>query len=201
MAVGDIYRVTAQWTGHGGQDIAQWVWHYRQATGGDIAAATIAAAIVTNFQTAWDNIDGIVSADWTADTLELALWDAVLNQFDTIHTESPLSNLDGTGSGDNLPNQDSLVVKFFTAVGRSIGKKFIFGVLDSLQLDESFLSTAVTPAALFAADFDSAVSASGATFNPGNFNSTTENFTPWSGTVEANVLVGSQDRRRRGIGL
>lgn len=198
--IGDVWRVTAQWTSTAA-DVFQWVWHIRQATGADPSAEDIASAVVTQLETAWAEISDSVSSAISADTLEVALWDAVTEEWNTLWTEALTSALDGLNGTDPLPWQNAGVVKFFTSVGRSIGKKFIFGLVEAGTQSQTWSATLLTDMALFAAAFDAVLTVTGATFTPGNFNALAGTFRQWIGTVEANLLVGTQDRRQRGVGL
>lgn len=200
MAAGDIYRVTAQWQSTSG-DIFQWVWHYIQATGADKDTADILTGINTILEAAWANIASAIHTSIEGDTIELAKWDSGNQQFDTIDTLAMDSDLDGTGTSDPLPYQDAPVALFFTNVGRSLGKKFLFGIHETAQTGQTLSATVAANVALFAADLAASFLIGGDNFSPGNWNVVTELFRSWTGTVAANLLIGTQDRRRRGIGI
>lgn len=181
--------------------MAQWVWHYEQQDSGEVDPQDLADNVRSQVGQAMNEIEDYVIDTVVGDTLQIALWDTVLKQFDTLAT-SDLSGADGANAVDEmLPHQDAGVAKFFTAVGRSIGKKFIFGLVETAQSESVLIGAVVTAIAAFAAIFIAARSVDAINFFPGNFNITTEVFRVWTGTVEANALGGSQIRRRPGIGI
>lgn len=200
MAVGDVYRTTAQFQSTAG-DIFQWVWHYVQDNGGEIAADVIGAAVTAQLETAWANIESDINTVVSGQTLEVAKYDSGNDQFDTLHTEALPATMDGANAGELMPFQEAVVVKFFTALGRSIGKKYLFGFVADSVNSQNVEATFLTDAVFFALDLQDTVVAGGADFSPGNFNQPTQTFRPWTGTVEVNTLLGTQDRRRRGVGL
>lgn len=200
MAQDDIFKATATFT-MPGSTVAQWVWHYEQQDSGEVDPQDLADNVRSQVGQAMNEIEDYVIDTVVGDTLQIALWDTVLKQFDTLAT-SDLSGADGANAVDEmLPHQDAGVAKFFTAVGRSIGKKFIFGLVETAQSESVLIGAVVTAIAAFAAIFIAARSVDAINFFPGNFNITTEVFRVWTGTVEANALGGSQIRRRPGIGI
>lgn len=200
MGNNDIYKATATFT-MPGSTIAQWVWHYMQDGVGDPDAQDLADAIRSQVGQAMNEIEDHVIDTVVGDTLQIALWDTTLKQFDTLAT-SDLSGADGANAtSEMLPHQESGVVKFFTAVGRSIGKKFVMGLVETTQSESVLIGAVVTALAAFAALFDHQHNLSGLLFNPGNFNLATELFREWTGVVEANAVLGPQIRRRPGIGI
>lgn len=200
MAANDVYRVTAQFSSSSG-DIFQWVWHYLQLNGGDDDPEDIADAIVTVLTAVWAILDDSVHTSVSGDTLELAKSAGGSGDFDTIHT-ADISGFAGAGSATGPANfQDAPVIKFFTSVGRSIGKKFLFGLTTGAFNGQSPSGTLLTNMALAALAWVVQPIIGSNTYAPGNHNTTTNTFRVWTGTVEANLLTGTQDRRRRGIGL
>ena len=200
MSAGDIYKATATFV-MPEATIAQWVWHYIQEVGDDVDLQVLADNIRSNVGQAMNEIEDHIIDTVVGDTLELALYDPVLGQFDTVAV-SDLSGADGENAVDEmLPHQDAGVVKFFTEVARSIGKKFIFGLVETTQSGSIFIGAVVTAMAAFAAIFDADIAAGGELFRPGNFDVLLEVFRGWNGTVEANAVTGSQRRRRPGIGI
>lgn len=199
MALNDIFRVTAQFL-MPESTIAQWVWHLQQTTAGGSLNQQLLDAIEANLATAFLNIDQHIDPGVIGDTLELALYNAVSGEFDTILSNA-IGTIAGNGTAEMLPHQEAAVVKFFTSVGRSLGKKFIFGLDESTQDNSILLASVVSDLALFAADFDDTIVAGGNNYSAGNFNLLSEVFRPWTQTVQANVTLGTQDRRRPGIGI
>ncbi len=200
MSANDVYKATATFT-MPESTVALWVWHYIQETGSDITIQDLADAVRSNVGQAMNEIEDYVLSTVVGDTLEIAKWDTTLKQFDTVAT-SDLSGADGANTTDEmLPHQDAGVVKFFTEAARSIGKKFIFGLVETAQNESIWLGAVVTAMAAFAAVFNDPIIAGGEAFLPGNFNLPLELFREWTSTVEANAITGSQRRRRPGIGI
>lgn len=200
MAIGDVTRITAQFSSTAG-DIFQWVYHYVQTTGTAILPADIAIAAAAKLALCWAEIEGSVHTSVGGDTLEVAVFDSGSGSFDTVETIG-IPTLLGTNSGSEPVNfQDAPVVKFFTNVGRSIGKKFLFGLVKDAFTGQSPTAGVLAAMAAFALELNDDISPTGGTLAPGNFNVPTAVFREWSNTIEANLLTGTQDRRRRGIGL
>lgn len=199
MAINDIFRATATWVGPQGQAI-QWVWHYRQSSGTTTSPGLLAAGIKAQLQLAFDEIKVNVDANYTGDNLTLALRDAGTGDFNTIVISS-LAGMNGTSTGEGVAPNSSPYVTFPTAVGKSIGKKFLFGVIegamDNGQIGVAFLAAMV----LFALDFQDPVSDGTNSYLPGNWNEATTSFRQWiNGTVGAGLFSGSQYRRLAGRG-
>lgn len=200
MAQGDIYRVTAQQVTNG-NDIFQWVWHYIQTTSGTVTLSDLATAIVAMLDTAWSNIASNIMNSVSGDSLEIAVYDPVSQEFNTMHQEDITGSLNGTAGTEAMPHQNAAVVKFFTSVAKSIGKKFISGLAIEVVENQDLAAGLITNLAFFGLDFVDTLSAGGASFAPGNFNLGTEEFTEWNPDVEVLSLVRTQDRRIRGVGL
>ena len=199
MAVGDIFRVTAQFT-MPESTIAQWVWHYQQVNSGVTAPSLLILAIEDNLELAWAEIDQMIDPEVVGDTLELAIFDNVANEFDTIRTVD-ISQLVGIATSEMLPHQEAGIVKFSTDVGRSVGKKFVFGISENQQDNSILIAGAITALVNFALQFDDTVTDGAATYAPGNYNIADDLFRQWTGTVTANALLGTMDRRRPGVGI
>lgn len=199
MAVGDRFRVTATFL-MPESTIAQWVWHYIQEQSGDPDEQILLDAIETVLTAAWTEIAGDVAPVVQGDTLELAKFDAVTNKFNTTLTND-ISALVGTAVDEMLPHQEAAVVKFFTPIAKSLGKKFIFGLTEAQQEDSILIASAIAALILFADEFRVRVTPQGIQFAPGNFDPVLDTFRKWTNTVSVNAILGTQDRRRPGIGI
>lgn len=199
MAVGDRYRVTATFT-MPESTIAQWVWHYIQEQAGDPDEQILLDAIETVLTAAFAEIDQAVSPKVQGDTLELALFDQLTGKFNTTLTND-ISALVGTSVDEMLPHQEAAVVKFFTPIAKSLGKKFIFGLTENQQEDSILIASAITALILFADEFRIRVTPQGISFAAGNFDPVLDTFRKWTNTVSINAILGTQDRRRPGIGI
>lgn len=199
MAINDVYRSVATFTLIDAQ-VAQWVWHYIQTGVGAPNHATLNNQIETNLTAAFADIDNHIDNSVIGNTLELLLWDSVLNQFDGV-ASNDISAIVGLSGTDSLPQNVAPFVGFHTALPRSRGKKFIFGWAEAAQSDGQVSALPLADLATFAAAFDNTVTAVGITFNPGNFNLPTEVFRQWTQlTVSVGLFTGSQYRRLPGRG-
>lgn len=200
MALDDVYRVTAQFNMPEGT-IQQFVWHYLQTTVGAALNQQVLDAIETQFAAAWADIEDSMYIDVVGDTLALALYDSVADEFNTLLTND-ISALAGTdATNEMLPHQDAAVVLFFTTFAKSLGKKFLSGLVETMQ-DGSVLTAAViVDLLLFAAELHDDVTGGGNDYSPGNFAQAIQTFREWTQTVSVKVLIGSMDSRRPGIGI
>lgn len=199
MSVNDRWRVTVDWESPA-TDIAQSVFHYNQNQGAEDHLDEFAVAIEAMLALAWAEIENSIMDEVGLVAYAIAKYDPATQTFDTVYQDT-LSGLVGVNTDDMLPHQDNGVVKFFTDIGQSIGKKFIMGIVETMLTDSVLGAGVVTALALMALELDDTLTGANGGWRPGNFNALTNVFRPWIGTVEANALVGSQDRRRPGFGL
>ncbi len=200
MALDQVFRLTAQFT-MPESTIQQWVWHIIQTTVGDVALTNLIDAAEVVLADAWAEIEDQHTDGMVGDTLELAVYDDVLNEFNTVRSND-ISALVGTDAvTDMLPHQDAGLVLFFTSVGRSLGKKFISGMVETTQADSIVAAAAIVKLILFAAEFKTIITAAGNDYAPGNFNLVSEVFRQWGSTVSVGALISSQDKRKPGIGI
>lgn len=199
MSVNDRFRVTVDWDSPA-TDIAQSVWHYNQNAGAEDHLDEFATALEAMLALAWAEIEDSIDDSVGLIAYSIAKYDSSTQTFDTVYQDT-LTGLYGVATGDMLPHQDNGLVKFFTDIGQSIGKKYIMGLVEGLVTNSVIGAATVTALALFAAEFDATLSGANGSWRPGNFAAATNIFRPWSGTVEANALISSQDRRRPGFGL
>lgn len=200
----DILRVVAEWDAPQGT-IAQLVWHYKVTNGSGGTPATVLAGILSQFDTAWLNIDQEISDEFLGSTMELYKYDSTLHQFDGI-ANTVMTNEDGTNINTYLAHGDALLVKWFTEANRRQGRKYMFGLTEAAISDGLYTAGAVSNFALFAADFDANIVASGVTLQYGTFNvddtsALYETFSPGIQTVQAENLPAYQRRRRPGTGI
>ena len=200
MGQGDVWRVVGEWSQEGGE-VAQWVWHYVQtSSGGDPDAQDLIDDIVTNLETAWDEIEANVGSGVTFTEAILSQWDSMLNEWNQVATGSS-SNLDGSAAGDLLPQFNAALITFRTEVGRLNAKKFLFGLDDALEDEGIWTAAFLTNMSDFAAVFDNDITSGGLTFRPCTFNTTTENVSEFTGTNLTEANVTHQVRRRKGTGV
>jgi len=200
MAIGDILRVTATFTGPQAQ-ILQWVWHYILTDDSSYDGTGAAAGIIEMLDAAWAEIDQLVDASTAGDTLDIALWDSTANEFNGIGT-GDISHLVGTAVNQGSPGNVAPYVTFPTALPKSRGKKFLFTTDKEAGSDGALSGTTIAAMASFAAIFNNQVELGLAVARPGNFNLPTEVFRQWLTTsVGVGAFSGSQYRRLPGRGL
>jgi hypothetical protein len=199
MAQGDIFRVTANFSGPQGQ-LRQWVWHYIQESAGSPSLADVIDAVITILAAVWALIDAYIDTDSVGETLELALWDAGLQQFDTVIVDD-IDTLVGDGDDLGSPGNVAPYITFFTSLARSRGKKFLFDIGRVNQVD-GLLDGAMLANMILAGDqWNNAFNIDGVVFRPGNFNRPTEDFRSWqTNAVGVGAFTGSQYRRLPGRG-
>lgn len=199
MAVNDVYRVTANFQGWDGQ-LLQWVWHYIQTEAGTAATTAILNTIRTVLEAVWADLDAWINSQVIGQTLDLATFDPMLGQWNTVDNVTIAHLVGGTlnpGASFNV----APYVTFFTDLARSRGKKFIFGVtengLTSGAVEALLLADLATAAAAWVQD----IIPNQITMAPGNFNTTTQAFHQWDkATVGVGSYTGSQYRRLPGRG-
>ncbi len=199
MAINDVFRSVATFLGPELQTV-QWVWHYRQATGGVSDHAALNVQIEITLAAAFDDVKAHIIDNMVGNTLELLLFDPVLNEFNGVDSMS-ISSIVGTSIDDGYPMNVSPFVTFHTALPKSRGKKFLFGFDEDSAKDGALTVAALADLATFAARFDFRPIEGVNTYNPGNFDPITEVFRDWTGlTVGVGLFTGSQYRRLPGRG-
>lgn len=200
MALNDVFRLTASFSGPQGQ-LWQWVWHMRQDTAQTLSPTQLIDEVESNLALAWADIASHVTSTVLGDTLQLAAWDDIAKQFDTIRTND-ISSLQGSALTEYFPGNVAPYCTFPTNLGRSIGKKFLFGIVEAAVTNGALGAGLLADIALFAAQFNNVLTAGLNDFSPGNFNLASEIFRQWSETeVGVGIFTGSQYRRLPGRGI
>lgn len=200
MALNDIFRATASFTGSQGQTW-QWVWHYQQITEFATNPTAMAQAVNTMLGTAWQNVETNIKTNVIGDTLQWAEYVAADDQFDTKRTLD-ISHLFGASNDGGFPANVAPYVTFPTNVGRSTGKKFLFGITEFAVENGQCVVTLLADLALYAAAFNNVLTAGNNMIAPGNFNQEQGLFRQWSETeVGVGLFTGSQYRRLPGRGI
>lgn len=83
----DIVRVVAEWDGPAGA-LAQMVWHYKVEVGNDEDPDDVLADIIANFESAWANIEGMITNTWVSTTLELYKRDVANHAWDGVSIDT-----------------------------------------------------------------------------------------------------------------
>lgn len=199
---GDVLRVSMNFELADGTQY-QNIYHYiRDGTDVYDDAAHI-AAINTRMASAYDELVSWVRSDVVE---RLSFVDRV--EFNEITDQWAVVENIGTftmpfvpvGSLDGLPFQCSPYIIFKTARPRTVGKKFLFPFTEAAQ-DQTILETsAVTAIVAMAADLVSAIALGGdATLTPGVPRTGVNSWFNFLVAV-VNDLLGTQKRRRPGVG-
>jgi hypothetical protein len=172
------------------------VFHYQLDAAAPIDDAVVAGAIVTDFVVHY----GALAVE-QSDGL-----DYTYAGFYNITQDYPMADVglsavgSGSETGTTLPLQASGLVLFRTATKRSVGKKFIPGLMTAQTVDgQAFDTGTVTALATWAAGILSPVTPAGGTLRPGNYNKALDSFRPWISYL-ARPGVYTQRRRRPGAG-
>lgn len=200
MAQSDVFQARAKFT-LPGEGYAEWVWHYRQGVGSGDAFDDLLALIVDMVEAAWLNIDEYLHDECEIFEISLALRDDVLDQWDTVAVETAINAAGSGGTGDMSSHFEAAVCKFFSDRTRSIGKKFVPGLLETAIGDGLILGAPAVALALFAADFAIQLDDGERLYDPGNYNVEKPQFSNWNQVVGVNVLMSHQDRRKLGVGI
>lgn len=199
MALNDVVRVTASYSGVGG-NLRQFVWHYLQAVAGDPGWSDVLDAILAVLVNAWSNIDQHISDAVEGTVIDLALWDDVAEEWNTLAT-ADASAMVGTNAGSAMPGNVSPYVTFYTQKARSRGKKFLFDVAETVEDDGLVSGAVILDMAAFAGILNNNVPVSGVTYSPCNYNYLTGEVNNWSNTVVGtSIFSGSQYKRLAGRG-
>lgn len=199
IEVGDVLKIVLEWA-MPESTIMQVVQLYQLKTGSAQTEEDVLTAILTNLELAWQDILSLLHEDMLGSTAKLSVYDTTLDQWDEKANEQ-MNNFDGEGIGDMLPHSDAAVVRFFTAIGRRQGRKFISGLMEGTQVNGKLTIGAVADLLTFAAIWNNNVTEQGSIFTPGVFNQPTEDFEPFVAARAVNTVTGAQRRRTIGVGI
>lgn len=204
MAVlnGDVLRVTANFElGDGTQ--YQNVYHYVRDGDDPFSDEFHVNVIKADLQAAYINLEVYVKSDVTA---QLSFVDRV--EFNEIVDEWRVVENIGTftivwspdGTTDVLPFQSSPYVVFKTQRPKSVGKKFLFPLIETAQAATILVGGAVTAIVAYAAQVLGDIELGGdATLGPAIVRTGVQAVLPLLVAVVGDLL-GSQKRRRPGVG-
>lgn len=185
--------------------VAQNVWHLEQVSGAGSDSADILAAILTQQQTAWAEIDSFINDEFSAVLLELRKWDFVNNRFDGVGTLA-VTLMVGTSITDYEPHGVAFLGRIVTEAARRQGRTFIPGFGDNTVVDGAFSASTEAAMAAYLAIFDTDVSVTGGllswcTFNVDPTSPVFETTSLAAQTVIANSLPSYLSKRKPGVGL
>lgn len=204
VAVGDVVRIVAEWDMPLGT-ISQMVYHYIGESGTTATDLQVATSAEAQLDLAFDDIDQHISNQVTGSTLDVLLWDFVLNRWDGI-ADVPLVGADGISVSEMLSHGDAALAKFFTDSSRRQGRKYIPGMVEPVTSFSTITAAVLVDIGFFAAVLDNDIVAGGLTLRFGTFNTDPlsplfETFSRSNGTVLAESIIAYQRRRRPGTGI
>ena len=197
---GDILRVSVNFELAGPVQY-QNIYYYTRDGTDPFSDAIHIAAIEVAMEAAYDEIVGqtpssVVEQLSFVDRLE---WDGTKWEItENIGTFTP--NFVPVGSGDQLPFQSSPFVIFKTERPRSVGKKFLFPFTETTQNETVLVGSAVTAIAAYAAVILTPIAVGGdATLTAGIVRTGVNTWLNFL-TAVVNDILGTQRRRRPGVG-
>lgn len=200
IVFGDVLRVSANFTLDNGT-LYQNVYHYQRTGVGILSDQEHVDAIETQMNLMYDELVALILPDILPDLSFVDLVDFVDGEWKVVENIGVFTPvLAAVGTGQTLPHQCSPFVTFKTTRPKSVGRKFLFPVSETMQ-DSTILAAAAITAIVAYADealvdiviqvLDNLV--------PGIIRTGVDSFLPIFVGVVTNVM-GTQRRRRPGVG-
>lgn len=204
LTIGDIIEVVLTWDTPLAS-VAQNVWHYKMVSGAGADSDDLVAAVLTQQQVAFAEIDSVINDEFEGVLLEFRLYDFGLSRFDGIGSVAG-SALVGLSAVDYEPHGVAALGRVRTVASRRQGRTFIPG-LDHANIDSGVLLPAAEAAMLaYLEIWDTDISITGGVFSWCTFN--VEPLSPVFETaslaaqvVIANSLPSYLTKRKPGVGL
>ncbi len=196
----DVLRVTCNFILQDGTQY-QNVYHYLFDGVGVIADATIVTEFAAQMQTAYEALEDLIRNDILNDLSSVDLVDFVTDQWEVIRNVGTFTlTILGTQAGDAIPNMSSAFVTLKTARPKSVGRKFLFPVVEAEQAQGILTPAAVTDIVAYtdAIIADIVVAVVNA-LQPGIVRTGINDVLLYTVGVVTNV-IGTQRRRRPGVG-
>lgn len=202
--IGDVLQVIQTWAAPLAS-VAQNVWHLEMVSGAGADSADIIAAILTQQQTAFPEIEARVSEEFNVDNFVIRLWDTVLKRFDGLE-QLASTNLGGTSVNDYEPHGVAALGRIITASARRQGRTFVPGLADTSIVAGILPSAVEADLADYLAIFDTDISVTGGlltwcTFNTDPLSVVFETTSRAIQSVVANSLPSYLGSRKPGVGL
>jgi len=197
MAVqpGDVLRVVAHFATPGG--IVLNTYHVKYSGEVEVGNAGFQAAVADVLDDCYGSFVSDLHENFTFE--KISFWN--------ITQDAPLNDsdwptlIDGGGTGNMLPAQLAVLVKFGTAVARSQGRKYLSGFNGSAGAADSRIdNTAVSHVNTGTAMLLGNIAAGDGTFAFGNYRYSDGRFAQWN-TRETDYEFRTQRRRTYGVGL
>lgn len=202
--IGDVLQIIQTWATPLAS-VAQNVWHLEMKTGAGADSSAIMAAVETQQNVAFADIQDEINDEFSIILYEMRRWDFALNRFDGLESLVP-STMVGISTTDYEPHGVAALGRIITAASRRQGRHFIPGMTHA-QVESGILITAMEASlAAYLADFVVDIGVSGAvlawcTFNVDPLSPVFETTSQATGTVIANSLPSYLSKRKPGVGL
>jgi len=192
---GDIVRVTAKMSWIGTNDI-QNVYHTEHDGGTSVDESDFMLACAAHLDDAYQHV-----ADIQENNVLYMEVDAYnLTQDQPMLPQAWPNLVNGDVVGETLPLQAAALVSFGTRVKKSVGRKYIGGIAESMQESGGELTVAARG---FLQDFGDELllgfTVSTVGFQWGNYRASDGRFAQWE-TATPRTIMATQRRRRRGVG-
>jgi hypothetical protein len=202
--VDDIVQVIQTWDTPLAS-VAQNVWHLKQVSGAGADSDDILAAILTQQQVAFVNIEDEIYQGFEAVLLELRKWDFVNDRFDGVGSLA-MTDVVGLSAIDYEPHQVAAYGRIVTEVARRQGGTYIPGLNQNAIASGVLVGSAEASVAAYLAVFDTDISVTGGllswcTFNVDPESPLFETASIAAQTVIANSLPSTLGKRKPGVGL
>lgn len=168
-----------------------------------LSDATVLNAVKTWVETLYGFVASEIKSNVTLEdgTVDVIEWNAVESVWEVIQNVGIYSPLDTFASVDEaLPNQCSAFVIGNTARPKSKGRIFVFPFTEAFQNHGILTSIAMTALGLFAAQYIADQPISADALLTGIVRETSSEWLPFL-TVSFQDVIGTQRRRRQGIGM
>lgn len=204
VTIGDVLQVIQTWDAPLAS-VAQNVWHLEMVSGAGADSADIIAAILTQQQVAFAEVETRVSDLFNVSHFELRLWDTVLKRFDGVEQLASTA-LGGTSVNDYEPHGVAMLGRIITASARRQGRTFIPGAAETSIVDGVLVTAVEGELADYLAIFDTDISVTGGllswcTFNTDPLSVVFETTSRAIQAVVANSLPSYLSSRKPGVGL
>ncbi len=199
---GDILRVSANFElGNGTQ--YQNIYHFIRDGTDPFSDAAHITAIQAKLSLAYADIVVQVKDDVTAQLsfVDRIEFNEITDQWEVVENIGTFTiNFTPTGTDHALPFQSSPYVIFKTQRPRTVGKKFLFPFIETMQAGTILEAAAVTAVTAYGAEILAAIELGGdATLTAGVVRTGVQSFFNFLVAV-INDVLGSQRRRRPGVG-
>lgn len=204
LNIGDVLQLIQTWDTPLAS-VAQNVWHLIMVSGAGADSDDILAAVLTQQQTAFAEIEGELNNQFEVVLIEGRQWDFVNDRFDGVGALAATSMV-GLTAIDYEPHGVAALGRILTDSARRQGSTFIPG-MDHTQVNNGVLETAMEAALLaYLAIFDTDISVTGGllswcTFNVDPLSPVFETASIARQTVVANSLPSYLGKRKPGVGL